>query len=232
MKPLISLSVASLALAVAADQFSPQIGVQSFTATTESVLLPVKFNSLNKSAISARELVCTNNLTVGTSLYVFQNGAYTSWVLDASGWTATARVSDTELNPTAPDPTQTLVTGSAIWITPVNGKTFSIYGKVIESKTSMIERQKTNLLANPTGALVSGEALATKLAGVAQAKDKISPIGDSFAGNYVYTGSSWTHVVGTTVTENAVLPDLGANQGFWYVSKSALDDGKSNTIQW
>ena len=79
---------------------------------------------------------------------------------------------------------------------------------------------------------MSGEALATKLAGVAQAKDKISPIGDSFAGNYVYTGLSWTHVVGTTVTENAVLPDLGANQGFWYVSKSALDDGKSNTIQW
>lgn len=232
MKKLLSLSVASLALVAAADQFSPQIGVQSFTATTNSVLLPVKFNSLSDGAISAKELVCTNNLDIGTSLYVFQNGAYTSWVLEQSGWTATARASDTELNPAAPDPAQKLVAGSAIWITPVNGKTFSIYGKVIESKTSTIERQKTNLLANPTGALVSGEALATKLAGVAQAKDKISPIGDSFAGNYVYTGSSWTHVVGTTVTENAVLPDLGANQGFWYVSKSALDDGKSNTIQW
>lgn len=232
MKKLLSLSVASLALVAVAGQFSPQIGVQSFTATTNSVLLPVKFNSLSESAISAKELVCTNNLDIGTSLYVFQNGAYTSWVLDASGWTAAARVSDTELSPAAPDPAQKLVTGSAIWITPVNGKTFSIYGKVIESKTSTIERQKTNLLANPTGATVSGSALATKLAGVVQAKDKISLIGDSFAGNYVYNGESWTYINGTTVMTVETLPDLAANQGFWYVSKSALAEGKSNTIQW
>ena len=234
MKKLLSLSFASLAFAAMADSFSPSIGVQQFTSvTTDSFLLPVKFDSLGVNAISPRELVATNGLNVGTTwLYIFQNDAYTSWSLQPTGWVAAANAGDDELAPSLPDPTQTLAAGSAIWITGVKGKNISIYGKVIASKTSTIVRKKTNLLANPTGAPVSGADLATALGAVAQAKDKISPIGSSFVGNYVYTGSSWTYVNGTTVTEDAKLPDLAADQGFWYVSKSELAEGKSNTIAW
>lgn len=234
MKKLLSLSFASLAFAAMAVDFSPSIGVQQFeSVATDSFLLPVKFDSLNASAISPRELVATNGLTVGTTwLYIFQNDAYTSWNLQPTGWVAAANAGDDELAPTPPDPTQTLAAGSAIWITGVQGKNVSIYGKVITSKTSTIVRNKTNLLANPTGAPVSGSDLRTKLAGVVQAKDKISLIGDSFTGNYVYNGESWNYINGTTVTPVETLPGLAANQGLWYVSKSDLASGKSNTIQW
>lgn len=230
MKKLITLSVASFAFAAMADNFSPNIGVQQFSAMTDNFILPVKFDSLNASAISAKELVATNGLVAGTTLYVFQDGSYTSWVLENSGWVAMAKVSDTELNPTQPSDGQVLASGSAIWITPVNGKTFSIYGKVITSKTSTIVRGKTNLLANPTDATVTGSTLAEKLSGVAQVKDKITPIGGSFAGYYVYSGTTtgWVHVNGTTITKNATLPDIAANQGFWYVASGSGDPGVIN----
>lgn len=232
MKKLLSLTFASLAFAAMADSFSPNIGVQQFTSVaTDSFLLPVKFDSLNASAISPRELVATNGLTVGTTwLYIFQNDAYTSWNLQPTGWVAAANAGDDELEPTLPDPTQTLVAGSAIWITGVSGKDISIYGKVITSKTSTILRGKTNLLANPTDATVTGTTLATKLESVAQVKDKITPIGGSFAGYYVYSGTTigWVHVNGTTITKGATLPDIAANQGFWYVASSSGDPGEIN----
>ena len=228
MKKLLSVSFASLAIAAVAADFSPSIGVKQFTSTEDNFLLPVKFDSLSQSQISAKELVATNGLALGTALYVFQNDAYTSWILQPEGWTAAAKVSDTELAPTAPNPTQKLAAGSAIWITDVKGKTFSIYGKVITAKTSTIVRGKTNLLVNPTDETVSGEALASKLGAVVQAKDRITPIGNTFSGYYVYSGSNWIHV-GTTITNPATLPDLAANQGFWYVSKGT---GDAATINW
>lgn len=233
MKKLLSISIASLAFAAVADTYSPNIGVQQFTATTDNFILPVKFDSLSASAISAKELVATNGLAAGTSLYVFQNGEYTAWMLDQSGWVATAIAGDAEIPASLPDLSQTLVAGSAIWITGVNGKTFSIYGKVRTSQTSTIERNKTNLLANPTDLTVTGATLAEKLAGVAQAKDRITPIGDSFSGYYVCSSTgSWTHYGESGRTVNAKLPDIGSGNGFWYVSKTDLQEGKSNTISW
>lgn len=234
MKKLLSLSFASLAFAVMADDFSPNIGVHQFTSVaTDSFLLPVKFDSLSASAISPRELVATNGLNVGTTwLYIFQNDAYTSWNLQPTGWVA-ASTSDSELGTIPADGTVTLAAGSAIWITGVKGKNISIYGKVITSKTSTIVRNKTNLLANPTDATVTGETLATKLSGVAQAKDRITPIDNSFAGYYVCSSTgTWTHYSDSGRTPNATLPNLAANQGFWYVSKSDLQEGKSNEISW
>ena len=194
----------------------------------------MKFDSLSASAISPKELVATNGLTIGTTwLYIFQNDAYTSWNLQPTGWVAAANAGDDELAPTPPDPTQTLAAGSAIWITGVIGKNISISGKVITSKTSTIVRGKTNLLANPTDATVTGSQLATKLSGVAQAKDRITPIGGSFNGYYVCSATgTWTHYSDSGRQANAPLPDIAANQGFWYVSKSDLQEGKSNTIAW
>ena len=232
MKKLLSVSFASLAIAAVAANFSPSIGVKQFTSTEDNFLLPVKFDSLSQSQISAKELVATNGLDIETALYVFQNNAYTSWILQPQGWTAAAKVSDTELAPAIPDLTQKLAAGSAIWITDVKGKTFSIYGKVITAKTSTIVRGKTNLLVNPTDDTVTGESLASKLGSVVQAKDRITPIGGTFNGYYVYNGASWTHYSENTRTPNAALPDLGANQGFWFVSMSELQEGKSNTIAW
>ena len=235
MKKLITLSVASLAFSAMAADFSPNIGVQQFTAGAEEseVLLPVIFDSLSQSAISAKELVATNGLATGTCLYVFQNDSYTAWMLQSAGWEPCQISEEGGVIPAgAATSGQTLAAGSAIWISGVAGKTFSIYGKVITSKTSTIVRNKINLLANPTGATVTGSTLVTKLSGVVQAKDRITPIGGSFAGYYVYNGTAWVYVNGTAVTAVDALPNLAANQGFWYVSKSDLQEGKSNTISW
>ena len=235
MKKLLSISLVTMVFASMADSFSPSIGVKQFTSvTTDSFLLPVKFDSLSANAISPRELVATNGLTIGeTWLYIFQNDAYTSWNLQPTGWVAAANAGDDELKPSLPDSTQTLAAGSAIWITGVQGKNISIYGKVRTLQSSTIVRGKTNLLANPTDATVTGATLATKLAGVAQAKDRITPIGDSFSGYYVCSSSgTWTHYSDSGRVANATLPDLAANQGFWYVSKSDLQSGKSNTVSW
>ena len=78
---------------------------------------------------------------------------------------------------------------------------------------------------------MTGTTLATKLESVAQVKDKITPIGGSLAGYYVYSGTTtgWVHVNGTTITKNAALPDIAANQGFWYV---ASDSGEPGVINW
>lgn len=231
MKKLLSISLVTIVFASMADSFSPSIGVKQFTSvTTDSFLLPVKFDSLNASAISPRELVATNGLTIGTTwLYIFQNDAYTSWNLQPTGWVAAANAGDDELKPSLPDSTQTLAAGSAIWITGVQGKNVSIYGKVRTLQSSTIVRGKTNLLANPTDATVTGEALATKLSGVANAGDKITPIGGTFDGYYAFTKSgNWIHV-GSKITNPATLPDLAAYQGFWYVASGTGDSG---TINW
>ena len=232
MKKLLSLSLASVAFAALAVNFSPDIGVHQFTSSSANFLLPVEFDSLSgASEISPRELVATNGLDVATTwLYIFKDNACTAWQLTASGWTA-ASTSDSELGPISADDTVTLAGGSAIWITGVTGKNISIYGKVITSKTSTIVRGKTNLLANPTDATVTGTTLATKLESVAQVKDKITPIGGSFAGYYVYSGTTtgWVHVNGTTITKGATLPDIAANQGFWYVASGS---GDPSAINW
>lgn len=230
MKKLLSLSLASVAFVALAADFSPSIGVHQFSSTGANFLLPVEFGSLSgASEISPRELVATNGLDVTTTwLYIFKDNAYTAWQLRASGWTA-ASTSDSELGPIPADDTVTLAGGSAIWITGVTGKDISIYGKVVTSKTSTVVRNATNLLVNPTGETVTGESLATKLNSVAQAKDRITPIGDSFNGYYVRSSTGWTHYSDSGRTPNATLPSIAPYQGFWYVSKTTGDNA---TIQW
>lgn len=229
MKKLLSLSFASLALVAMAGSFSPSIGVKQFKdVQVNDFLLPVRFESLSgNGAISPRELVATNGLTVGeTWLYIFKNNAYTAWKLESTGWTAAATSTD-DLGPISADDTVKLAAGDAIWITGVNGKDVSIYGNVVASMTSTIVRGKTNLLINPTDTAVNGSALADKLAGAAVG-DRILPIGDTFSGTYVKFSTGWKQNTGSGYKETP-LPEIAANQGFWYVAKSG--DGQTS-IQW
>lgn len=227
MKKSLFLAVASLALAAVADAFSPSIGVRQFTSSVDNFILPVMFDSLSAVSISAKELVATNGLDVGTALYVYQDNTYTSWLLTANGWVATAKAAE-GVPATAPDENQTLTAGHAIWITPVKGKTFSIYGKVASSISVMVvagtkTSPKNYLLANPTGSAI---ALSTALTDMTPKKgDTIRIIGDTDTYTYNETAKKWYKISPGASPAEATLPSLAAFTGFWYMSK-----GGSGTI--
>ena len=235
MKKILSIAVVSLAVAAVADTtFSPQIGVTTLNLTRKNNIIPVQFTSLAGSgSVTAAALVCTNNIPLGSHLYIYQNNAYTAWTLEPSGWSP-LDISSTEdddgvSNPGVPAGDQVLAVGSAIWLSlnGITSATVSFYGKVASSMSSTIEAGKCNLLANPTGASVN---VLGKLSGMANG-DQIRVVGDSpevlFWSD---TDEKWKkQSAGTTIGfENVDNLSVPAHGGFWYYSK-----GSSNiTINW
>lgn len=243
MKKLLAIAIASISVAAMADAvgYSPVVGVSEITATLQNTIVPVKFSSLvDATDIKAKDLVHPQGIPTGTWLYVFVNNSYMAFAMDNNGqWVAPSGY-NSSTGFIAPDINQVAVKGTALWlIFPKNGDTvtfptgnkFYIYGQVIDSPTSTIvagteDAPKYNLICNPTDADV---AIASKLGGIPAAKDKISPIGETFSGEYVYTGSVWWYVnsSGKITKENVVLPTIPAGGGFWYISK-----GGSGNINW
>ena len=90
---------------------------------------------------------------------------------------------------------------------------------------STIIAGKTNLLANPTANTIDISAQLKPAKG-----DKFALIGDTYVGEYVYSGTDWwlRKADGTLEKNNITLPRVGANSGFWYYSKGAEDV----TIKW
>lgn len=238
MKKILTIAVASIAVAAAADTYSPSIGVTSISLSQKNNVIPVQFNSLATSGnVTANELVCTNNIPLESHLYVYDNG-YTAWKLESTGWVAANTVSTSEgitISPGAAE--KSLSAGSAIWLsfpeTPGSAINVSFYGKVAASTNTTIaagtdSAPVSTLVCNPTGATISGSDLAAKLSFV-QPKDKIIPLNSTFGGYYSYSSkySCWKKVIGTTVDKESVgLPDVEANGGFWYVrEKGNTTDG-------
>ena len=87
MKKLVFVAVASLAIAAVA--YTPQqVGVTTFTPTTQNAIVPVAFKSLSDgtSPVSPKDLVKTTNLDENTWLIAVINGAYSSWKLEGGEW--------------------------------------------------------------------------------------------------------------------------------------------------
>jgi hypothetical protein len=245
MKKLLSVSIAALAFAAVADYQPITVGVTTITPTTQNTIIPVPYTSIGSSAdVSVHDLVKAANLPTGTMLCYFDGAGYTAWKKNASGAWDTPEISTLGGVDVAPESsTITVSVGSALWIvfpddTTLNQQSIVVYGSPAAVTNSTIVANKINLLANPTTVTVSGSTLATKLSAIAQVKDTILPIGESFAGSYVYGGAEngWVHIVpnsnggtGSSYVKNAPLPDLAANQGFWYVSKTA---GPDKEIAW
>lgn len=243
MKKILTIAVASIAVSAIADSFSPDIGVTTLSLSLKNNIIPVQFESLVAGTadgkVTADALVCTNNIGVDSHLYVFQNNAYTAWTLTAAGWEAIDTSSLTDgISAGVPAAGETLSVGSAIWLSfptvPESPKLVSVYGKVATATNSTImagtsDSPKNSLVCNPTGATVTGSALAGKLADMATKPvkgDKITYLGGATSGAYfTYTGSVWKKVAGKTITEG--LDNLPANGGFWYFSK-----GGGGSISW
>lgn len=226
MKRLLSIAVSTLALAAVAE-YSPTIGVTEIQPTLKNTVIPVLYSSLTNGNVSADSLVSTEELDENTELYVFQNDSYTGWMIDEGKWVP-LESANTKSGIGIPDPNQALAAGSAVWlIFPANQipQKVYIYGQVVTSKSWTIERAKNNLLCNPTGAPMTGSAIVAKLASasVLATRDKIVPIGPTYAGEYIYAGAEkgWKKMnPNGTIDKNVNMGELSipANSAFWYYS--------------
>ena len=252
MKKLLAIAIASISVAAMAVDpvgYSPKVGVTEITATLQNTIVPVKFSSLvDASNIKAKDLVHPQGIPENTQLYVFvnngDNNTYMSFLMnDSNEWIA-LNAASTVSGFIPADQNQVAVVGSALWLvfpsnTDLTNKKVYIFGQVEDSLTSTIVPGKSNLLCNPTTETVTGSSLISKLDGKATRGDTISPLGASFAGNYIYNGTIWMHVyqeAGSMVIDQGpnnagTLPDVLSNQGFWYVSK-AQAGGENKTIEW
>ena len=229
MKKLLTIAIASIAVAAAADSYSPSIGVTSISLSKKNNVIPVQFNSLATSGnVTAGELVCTNNIPLTSHLYVYDSAnGYTAWVLQDSGWVGLNVASTADgITYSGDASNKVLSAGSAIWLSFPEAQDpaidVSFYGKVATATNTTIaagtaSAAVSTLVCNPTGATISGSDLAVKLSFV-QPKDKIIPLNATFGGYYSYSSkdSCWKKVIGTTV-DSIGLPDIEANGGFWYV---------------
>lgn len=240
MKKLLSIAVASFAVATIADPFSPTIGVTKIPLTYKDTIISVPFASLTDGGnISVTDLVCTNGLTVGEDiLYVFENNTYTGWLLTEAGWTKA-----TTQTPTG-DPGSSdgkVASAGAIWISlqnaPAANKTVSIYGKwvnqaetvtAIAAATATADKQ--NLVANP----LQSNAFAI-VSNAAKGDTIIFPKGDTIE-RYVYNNSrsdanTYVWRKNSVVIDPQKIP-VGIGQGFWYVRAKGSQDKTDATITW
>ena len=216
MKKLLSLAVASFAMAAVAVDYSPTIGVTQITTTNKNTIVAVPFNSLADGGnMSVTNLVCTNGLSSGTHIYVFKGGNYKAWTLDAAnGWAALDTVSgNSDLAvPSAGD--DLVASPGAIWVVlpeaPADSKTFCIYGQWADITATDITAGANNLVANPlqskatvgfTGSPVRGDTIVIPQDGTPE--------------SYTYGKKGWT-----SDGASATLPNIEVGQGFWYVCNS------------
>ena len=222
MKKLLSIAVATLAVAAVADYTPQQVGVTAVTTTLKSTVVSVPFTSLAGGNISAKELVKTTNLAEGTCLYVFQDNAYTGWVLAGNQWGPVTVASTVDgVSVGIPAGNQKLNAGDAIWLvrpgTDTGSKTFYIYGTPVaglNSKTipATSDAVVHNLVANPlqSNATISVDSVV--------AGDEIIIPGDGVPVRYNYktrkdgTGGTWR-----CNGQAASLPTIAVGQGFWYI---------------
>jgi len=224
MKKLVFVAVASLAIAAVA--YTPQqVGVTTFTPTTQNAIVPVAFKSLSDgtTAVSAKDLVKTTNLDADTWLIAVNGSQYSSWKLQGGAWIPAIYSSPLVQSITAGASEATLTAGSAIWIVfPSTPKSVTIYGAPASGVTSSIAANAATLVGNPlqTAATIS----VTPVAGDAI----VIPTSDSSASRYVYRTNKAGTVSGWRLDgAAATLPAIGVGQGFWYVR-----NGDATTLSW
>ena len=231
MKKILTIAVASLAIAAVADSYSPQIGVTTLSLNKKNNILPVQFTSLTNGNVTADALVCTNNIPLNSYLFVYNDG-YSAWQLQETGWVGLGISSDIGgiSSATAGAANTELIAGSAIWLSFPDAnatRLVSVYGKVAASTNITIVAGKANLICNPKGT----DADLTFSSGFDTTKgDKITIVGtETYSGYYVYNGEAWKKVEGSEIKDAGKI-SIPAYCGCWYVSKATGDT--AGTIQW
>ena len=230
MKKLLSIAMASLAVAALADPpantASPTIGVTAITVTQKNTIVAVPFKSLADGGnIAVTDLVATNNLSVGDWLYVFDGTSYSAWSLTAEGWVATASASTTGgvTDAVANDAKKYVAAPGAIWLVlkdaPKPSKTVYIYGNFDNPPTSVSLSQgiASYLLANPLQKVAAVSVTPTK-------KDAVVIPTDDGQDKYTYTqlrGQPESIGWYKNGVKYDALPEIPVGQGFWYIRNTA-----------
>lgn len=226
MKKLLSISVASLALAAMAAYTPTTVGVTKVTTSNKSTIVPVAYKSLSTGeSIAVADLVKSANLPGDTMLYVYDGTKYYAYINGGGTWTGVTTVStiDGVNTPEAGTTSLTLAAGSAVWIvlkdTPSSSQDIYVYGAYQTGVTSTAIAGKTTLIANP---LQSTATVA--ISGVTKGDVIMIPKGDTTNPD-IYTCMNVEGSVPTWKKSRVTvsLPDFDMGQGFWYVSKGASD---------
>jgi hypothetical protein len=226
MKKLLSLAVATFALAAMAEYTGQTIGVTKITTTNQNTIVAVPFASLTNSLadISANDLVSPVGLPTETVLQVFKSDKYYGWQLNNNGvWVAVGDQASTSEDVIA---NSTVACGGAIWVVlpkaPATSQDIYIYGDFSNPvEVSSLESGKNNLVANP---LQSRAAISV----VPTPGDVITVTKDGIADKYEYkqnkakTSSAWRKDGAA-----ASLPQIEVGQGIWYYRA-----GEKTNITW
>ena len=236
---------ASVAAAETVNQFAIMKIVSS--ATNTLVALPWKSlgpSATDPAAITAANVVMTNNLSNGDWLIYYENG-YKGWRLNNGVWTPTAQVGVGGVNVTAAAANASLVRGQAIWLVRTGdvSKPFYLYGQYQAALDPTTVVKGGSLLANPNVGEVFN-LTAGKISGAAAGDVIVVPATaeGSLPKRYEYRNGAWgTDVVTTsntgpggaamsthTWTTTGDAMKIPAGQGFIYQPKG---DG-TPTINW
>lgn len=220
MKKLLSVSIATFALAAVATYTPTTIGVTKITTTEKSTIVPVAFKSLaTGNSIAVKDLVKAANLPSGTMLYVYNGSTYSAYQNGNGTWSGVAVVEkiDGVNTASAGDPTLTLNAGSAVWIVlatkPETSQDIYIYGAYATGITSTAAAGVSTLVANP----LQSEATVT-ITGATKGDVLLIPTGDnSNPDRYVCLGETdsvtyWKH----GRTKVSAIPAFPMGKGFWY----------------
>ena len=251
MKKLLSVSIATLALAAVAD-YSITVGITAITTTELNTVIPAPFTSLEGgNTIPVSQLVKAANLPDDTMLYYYNGTSFEAWKRGTGDWQTTDIASTKKDGITVSPGADTVVLGpgNAIWLVlpsapAAEGQKIYVYGKPVsgyaeDSTTTTVAAGKTTLIGNPrvkNAKDTSGTEADLTIEG-ANTGDTISII-DSEEGSlttYKYNGEEWGYyeepeagVSGLPVWTSAGNLRIGAWQGVWYKSLGS----SSVTLTW
>ena len=238
MKKILSVSIASIALAAVADYAPIEVGVSEYTSAGINTVIPAPYTSLSGSeTIPVSELVKVANLPDGTMLFYYNGTGFDAWVkgtgANAGKWVGSDVTTKDGVSCSPGADQVVLGPGKALWLVLSTSSTTQkiyVYGKPVTSYSSTITAGKTALIANPKSANAT-----LAISGMANG-DVISIIGSAGLSTYTYdsTKNQW----GSKVKPNSGkgLPqwteftsfNFASGTGIWYTSKGS----SAVTITW
>ena len=237
MKKLLSVSIAALAFAAVADDYTPiTVGVTEITATGKNTVIPAPYTSLGGgNSVPVSQLVKAANLPENTMLYFYNGSSFDAWKRGTGDWQVTdivnTKIDGVTVSAAAGD--VNLGPGKAIWLVLPDASTTQkiyVYGKPVTSYTSTITARGTALIANPKSV-----AATLSISGMANG-DVISIIGSDELSTYTYDstknqwGSKVKHESGKGLPQWTPFNSFSfsSGTGIWYTFKGSSDV----TITW
>lgn len=243
MKRILSIVLCAAAVAAFGEETTVTnvaFSLYPVTSSSKETIVAISLRGMDGQLVAVSDLVKTTNLTAEDKLYTFENGVYKEWTLAGGAWvgankTYTMDKTGRLIAAEGDDPSVVRKeVGSGIWLvrnadyTPGTEFKFYLYGKPFSAPTD-IKGGAVNLVGNPTTSQVK---LTQAMLADATTGDKIEVPGGTGVlerVSYTYNGTTWRTTDPVTNKRVEGLPEIPANQGFWYLSAPT---GIKFTISW